>query len=396
MISAEEAQATILRSVEPSGAITVSLDRSLGFVLAESIVASENIPPFDNAAMDGYAISTKGAGELILSIVGEIAAGSPALNALHSGEAMSIMTGARIPDGCDAVIQQEWTELAGPGRVKILRSVMPGHNIRSAGADIRKGSDVLGPGQHVRPQEIGVLASMGKRFVSIYRPPSVAILATGNEIVEIDHTPPAGKIRNSNAHALSALVRECRCEPISLGTARDDRKELTLKIMQGLEAGMLITTGGISVGKYDLVMEVLKEIGVEVKFWKVNIKPGMPLLFGLYRGKPVFALPGNPVSTVVTFLQFVKPALQKMMGLRNPGARVRLKAKLGHEIQKPDGKRHFVRGILENGDGGMTVRSAGSQVSNILSSLVKANCLIIIPEEAEIVRANEEVEVEIL
>jgi molybdopterin molybdotransferase len=278
----------------------------------------------------------------------------------------------------------------------IIRSVEPGQNVRQAGADIPRGATVLQSGRRLRPQEIGVLASLGKQFVEVYRQPTVAIVATGNEIVEIDKPLPGGKIRNSNAHLVEALINELRCEPVRLGIAGDDPDELKEKISEGLNADMLITTGGVSVGKFDLVVEALKEIGVDIKFWKVNIKPGMPLIFSLYHGKPVFGLPGNPVSTMVTFLKFAKPALQKMMGLRETEASFKIHAKLEHEIRKSDGKRHFVRGILESHNGELLVRSTGSQISNILSSLARANCLIILPEEMEYAGAGEEIEVELV
>ena len=398
MISAQDARTTILGAVCPLEHITISLERSLNSVLAEDIVAAENIPPFDNAAMDGFAVKSENIQRVpcVLKIVGEIAAGIVASKELQSGEAMSIMTGAKIPSGCDAVVQQEWVEKKDGERVTIIKPVNKGHNIRSAGADIQSGATVLQAGRRLRPQEIGVLASLGRQFIEVHRRPCVAILATGNEIVEIDTPLTEAKIRNSNAYTLAALVKELDCEVMNLGIARDDRNELKQKIMEGLGADLLITTGGVSVGKYDLVIDVLKEIGAEIKFWKVNIKPGMPLMFALFNSIPIFGLPGNPVSSLVTFLQFVKPALQKVMGQKFTDARYKIQAKLDHEIRKNDGKRHFVRGILESKNGALRVRSTGSQISNILSSLAKANCLIILPEELEYVGAGEEVEVELL
>ena len=193
----------------------------------------------------------------------------------------------------------------------------------------------------------------------MYRVPRVAVLATGNELVDVDQPLTPGKIRNSNSHTLLALLRETNVFPVDFGIASDDRADLKKKILQGLESDALVTTGGASVGSYDLVQEVLKEIGVEIKFWKVNIKPGMPLLFGLYRGKPVFGLPGNPVSTFVTFIKFVRPALRKMMGACSPERGIRLQAQLEHEIKKSDGKRHFVRAVLDSNGQNLTVRTTG-------------------------------------
>jgi len=398
MINAQKAITIILDSVRPLGTITVSLQHALGLVLGEDITSIENIPQFDNAAMDGYAVLTQDIQRVptVLTVVEEIAAGSIPKGVLQSRQAMSIMTGAKIPAGCDAIVQQELTERISNEQVKVLQTVPVGHNIRRAGADIQKDSLVLSNGQRLRPQEIGILASLGKRFVEVYRRASASILATGNEVVDIQQPLPEGKIRNSNAYTLCALVQELGCEAKNIGIAHDDRNDLRSKMTEGLRSDMLITSGGVSVGKYDLVVDVLKELGAEIKFWKVNIKPGMPLLFGLYHKKPVFGLPGNPVSTIITFLQFVKPALLKMMGHTVGETGFRIHARLDEDIRKTDGKRHFVRGVLESRNGSLVVRTTGAQVSNILTSLSKANCLIILPEEAEQVRAGEQVEVELL
>jgi molybdopterin molybdotransferase len=279
--------------------------------------------------------------------------------------------------------------------VTLLRTVPKGHNIRRAGADVPAGSIVLPRGALIRPQEIGVLASVGLRFPVVYRKPSVAILTTGSEIVEIDKPLPEGKIRNSNAYVLSALAHRLGCESHSLGIAPDEMGGLKKMMTEGLKADLLITSGGVSVGKYDLVQPALKELGGTVKFWKVNIKPGMPLMFALCGGTPVFGLPGNPVSSMVTFLEFVRPALSRMMG-RAHEQPLRLHAILEEEITKKDGKRHFVRGILSGTDGTIRVRTTGSQVSNILTSLSKADCLIILPEDRESFPRGEPVEVELL
>lgn len=410
MINAKEALDIILKTVQSLGTVTVSLSRSLGYALAEDIIAVEHIPSFDNTAMDGYAIRSVDVQRVpvTLEIVDEIAAGKVANVLLKSGQAMGIMTGAKVPEGADAVVQMEWTErvdeaparLREPhgrgGHVKVVRSVSTGHNIRKAGGDIQKGSRVLGKGQTIRPQEIGVLASLGKQFVQTVRPVRVAVLATGDEVVELGKPLTEGKIRNSNAYVLQALVQECRGEFVNLGIAQDDRAELKYKIGEGLKADVLITSGGVSAGKYDLVIEVLNELGVEIKFLKVNIKPGMPLVFAVFHDHYVFGLPGNPVSTMVTFLKFVKPAVLKLMGHRVVDSGIKIHARLQHEMKKTDGKRHFVRGILEGQNGAVTVRSTGSQVSNVMSSLTRANCLIILPEEKTQFTAGDEVEVELL
>lgn len=398
MISAREARDIILENVGVLESVTVSLPRSLGYALAEDIVADDNVPSFDNSSMDGFAVRSENVrtAPVVLEIVGEIPAGTTAEQPLESGQAMSIMTGAKIPQGSDAVVQVEWTERIDGKHVKVLRSVPAGHVIRRTGGDIEKGACALAKGQTIRPQEIGVLASLGNQFVQVYRPARVALLATGDELVAVNKRLPEGKIRNSNTYTLQALVHECGCEAIDLGIAKDSRDEIKSKIIEGLRADVLITSGGVSVGKFDLVIDILRELGVEVKFWKVNIKPGMPLVFGVHGLRSVFGLPGNPVSTMVTFLKFVKPALRKMMGHGIIDKELKLRATLQHEITKSDGKRHFARGILESQNGMMTVRSTGSQLSNVLSSLTKANCLIILPEEKDRFAQGEEVEVELV
>lgn len=397
MLSAEAARTIILGSVHPLGLTSLSIQRASGYVIGESVTASDDVPPFDNSAMDGYAVRSEDIAivPVELPVVGEVPAGAIARR-LHGGETMAIMTGAKIPEGSNAVIQQEWTQQITETRIRVMRSVPAGHNIRRAGRDVERESVVFEPGRQIRPQEIGVLASLGKQFITVYRKPSVAILATGNELAAIDRPLPEGMIRNSNSYTLAALAGELGCEVSNVGIARDTKDEVRELIVKGLHSDILITSGGVSVGKYDLVIDVLKELGVDIRFWKVNIKPGMPLLFGMWKDRPVFGLPGNPVSTVVTFLQFVRPAILRMMGMNNPIDTMRLHAVLEHDITKSDGKRHFIRGVMENRNGSLTVRSTGSQLSNIMSSLLHANCLIILPEECEAIRAGGNVEVELL
>jgi molybdopterin molybdotransferase len=397
MVDAREALEIILNSVGPLEKVTISIERGLGFILAEEIVSPERIPPFDNAAMDGYAIRSEDAVAVpaVLNLVGEIAAGAVPAGELRRGEAMSIMTGAKIPAGCDAVIQQEWTERVDDRHVRILRTAPSRHNIRPAGMDIQEGTTVLSGGCLLRPQELGVLASLGKRFVTVYRKPEISILTTGSELVESGKPLADGKVRNSNAVVLAALARQLGCPSSDLGIAPDEKITLKAMMTDGLRSDLLLTSGGVSVGKYDLVVEALREIGGTVKFWKVNIKPGMPLLFALCGGKPFFGLPGNPVSAMVTFLQFVRPALMRMMGSAQTSP-FRFRARIEEEIRKGDGKRHYMRAILTDGGGAFHVRTTGPQISNMLTSLSRADCLIILPEDRDHVRPGEEVEVELL
>jgi molybdopterin molybdotransferase len=397
MISATEALSIIEHHIRPFGTITRSVDRSLGFTLAEDVRAEENLPAFDNAAMDGYAVRVEDCAVITatLRVVGEVAAGGSPSGVLRSGEAIAISTGAPIPSGCTAVVQQEWTTAPDSGTVTVNRPVATGHNVRGAGADIRSGSIVLRAGMTIRPQEIGLLFALGKLFVAVWRKPRVAILATGSELVEPDKFLAPGSVRNSNAHALAALVRQTGAEPRLCGIARDDRDELRAKLADALTSDLVITSGGISVGRHDLVRDVLRDCGVDIHFWKVNIKPGMPMLFGMRGATPVFALPGNPVSSHVTFFEFVRPAIDRLAGGVGEPLR-RLTAKLAEPMTTSDGKRHFVRGILEQTAGGPVVRSTGPQVSNIQTSLTRAQCLIILPESKSGYAAGDTVEVELL
>jgi molybdopterin molybdotransferase len=398
VINASDATAAILASVRPLGTITSALLAAHGSALAADIVATEDIPPFDNAAMDGYAlhIADTGKSGVALRLTGEIPAGSASDLTLQAGEAVAIMTGAVIPAGTGAVVQAEWTEHSGDAAIRLLRAVEPGQNVRRRGSDIRSGSTVLTAGTVLHGPQTGVLASLGNRFVAVHRKPKVGILATGNEVSPVEAEPAPAKIRNSNSYALAASVAEAGGAALLLGIAPDDPHVLREKLAEGLRHDMLLTTGGVSVGKYDLVIDALKSLGVEVKFWKVNIKPGMPLLFGMHGATAVFGLPGNPVSSLVTFSQFVRPALRKMLGARDEARMPGLTALLLHDIEKKDGKRHYVRGILESGDTALAVRSTGSQVSSILTSLTLANCLIILPEERSLFKAGERVQVELL
>jgi molybdopterin molybdotransferase len=398
LLSADRALEIIVSSVSPGDVEVVELRETHNRVLAEEIVAVEDVPPFDNSGMDGYAVRAEDVAQVPveLELVGEVAAGQAALRELGPMQAIRIMTGGIVPSVATAVVQAEWTEPVDSTHVRVLNSVPPRHNIRGAGEDIRRGEKIFGKGRELRAAELGVLASLGRKTVEVYRVLRVAVLATGDELVDIDQPLTPGKIRNSNSYALLALLRETSVLFADLGVTGDDRADLREKILRGLESDVLVTTGGASVGDYDLVQEVLKEIGVEIKFWRVNIKPGMPLLFGLYMGKPVFGLPGNPVSTFVTFIKFVRPALRKMMGVCSPEKGIRMQAHLEHEIRKSDHKRHFVRAVLNSNGEALTVRSTGSQTSNVLTSLVKANCLMIIPEQVDFLKKGDLVEVELL
>ena len=399
MISAQEARNIILSSVKPLSTITVSLARARHYAVAEKIISGDDIPPFDNSAMDGYAVRYGDIKSvpIELTVVGEIGAGVIFQGTLQQNEAVSIMTGAPIPDGANTVVPIEFTEQTDQSRVKILRNVSFGENIRRAGEDVKRGSVVLDVGTTLRPQELGVLVALGKNFVQIYKPANVAILTTGDEVIDMENPLKPGEIRNSNLYVLRGLSEELGCEVVDLGNAKDNINEIRQKVIQGLESDALITSGGVSVGKYDFIKKVLQELNAEIKIQQVNIKPGKPFVFALLGSKTIFGLPGNPVSSMVTFLHFVKPALLKLMGRTSEiESDLKIKATLVNEIKKSDGKMYFLRGILESKNREFTVRSTGAQSSHLLTSLTKANCLIIIPENKDMINAGDKVEVSLL
>jgi len=400
MLDFEEAKKTILNLVHPFGIVTLPFNEARNYFLAEDIAAEENVPAFDNSAMDGFAVHSEDVKNvpIEMKISGEVSAGNVSEIELNRGEAIAIFTGARIPQGCDAVVQQEWTEKIDELYVRILQTVKPRQNIRFVAEDITKGEIILHHGQRINAVEIGVLASLGKKNVCVHRSLRCAILSTGNELINIDEEIHDGKIRNSNECVLEAMLREHQCEVVNLGIAKDNIEELRTKISEGLKHDVFITSGGVSVGKYDFVAEALRQLGVEIFFSGVNIKPGKPFLFGLYNSNPVFGLPGNPVSAMMTFLQFVKPALLKMQGslISKLESHYTLSAVMENEYRKNDFKRHFVRGVVQQKNGKYFVRTLENQSSNSISSMARANCIIIVPEETQRICIGSTVEIEML
>ncbi len=398
MLSVEEALERVLEAFHPLEPERVPILEALGRVLAEDVYADVDIPPHANSSMDGYAVlaaDTVGAGRetpVRLRVVGELAAGYVTETEVTPGAAIRIMTGAPIPLGADAVVRVEDTA-AEEEWVDILAEAPVGQYIRPAGEDVRQGELVLQQGTVVRPQEIGMLATLGCKEVPVIRRPRVAILATGDEILEIDAPLAPGKIRNANSYSNAAQVVRCGGIPVVLGTARDQVEELTEKIRAGLAQGvdLFLTSGGVSVGDFDIVKEVLAAEG-EINFWRVRMKPGKPLAFGRIRlpprwggmgeGRPVpvLGLPGNPVSVMVSFEMFARPAILKMLGVTE-WERPTVEATLMDAIPHKDERRHYLRVRLEYQDGAYQAYLTGEQGSGILSSMVKANALAIIPEE---------------
>ena len=381
LLSVDDALERILARVAPLEAVETRLLDAVGAVLAEDAIADRDVPSFRNSAMDGYAVR----GEDVrtdgtrLRVVGSVAAGTVPDRAIRRGEAMRIMTGAPVPDGADTVVRVEDTD-NGSESVTITRATATGTAVRAAGEDLRGGETVLETGTVLRPAEIGVLASIGRATVKVVRRPNVAVLSTGDELVEITEAPGPGRIRDANRYSLSAAVRAAGCAAFELGIARDDPSDLRHALGNAAFGDLVVTSGGVSVGDHDHVKPVVDAMG-SMDFWSIAIRPGRPLAFGELRTKrgsvPIFGLPGNPVSSLLTFELFVRPALLRMSGctkLRRPRAEARLEGR----IEKPVGLRMFARGIYDAASG--SVRSTGSQSSGVLRSMALANCLIEIPE----------------
>jgi molybdopterin molybdotransferase len=400
MISVEKALNTILVNFRPLGLEKINILEARKRVIGEDIFAPHNIPSADNSAMDGYAvrhIDTKGATQdkpLQLKIIEDIPAGKVALKKIKKGEAARIMTGAVIPEGADSVIRQEDTKKNGK-TVVIYTSAEKGTNIRFAGEDVQKGELVVNKGSALRPADIGMLAALGKAFISVYQKPRVAIMSTGDELVDIETDPPLGKIINSNSYSLAAQVLECGGIPIMLGISKDKKIDLQKKFKTALHADVIISSGGVSVGDFDFVKNVMGEIGNAMHFWQVAMRPGKPLAFGAIEGVPLFGLPGNPVSAMVSFEQFVRPSLLKMQGHKKI-FRQTAKAVCDQEVQKSAGFKHFIRAVVKKEKDQYIASTTGAQGSGILKSMVIANALIVMGENETRIKKGSQVTIQLL
>jgi molybdopterin molybdotransferase len=386
-LSAAEAATKILAEVRRQPALRVPLDDALDSVLAEDVVSRLDIPAWTNSAMDGYAArgqDVRGASEaspVRLRVVELLPAGRFPTRAIGPGECARIFTGAPLPEGSDSVIRQEDTD-GGADTVTILKDRDIGVNIRRAGEDIRHGSTVLTAGTELGPAQLGVLASLAMAYPLVYRRPRVAILGSGDEIVDVDQPEEilsGRKIASSNTHTLVALVRRAGGEPINLGIARDTPESLRAHLNRALDCDLVVTTAGISVGEHDYVRAVLEDLGAELRFWKLRMRPGAPVGFGLLGEIPWIGLPGNPVSTMVTFELFVRPAIRKMMGHHLPFRRT-ISVRLAEPIKLKPRLQHFLRAIVADGPHGLEARLTGPQGSGILTSMTQANALLVIPE----------------
>jgi len=386
-LSATDAARRILAEVRRQPPLRVPLDDALDSVLAEDVVSPIDIPAWTNSAMDGYAArgeDVRGASAerpVRLRVVEQLPAGAFPTRTIGAGETARIFTGAPLPEGADTVIRQEDTD-EGAETVTIVRDRDVGVNFRRVGEDIRRGATALAAGIVLGPAPLGVLASLAVAQPLVYRRPRVAILGSGNEIVDVDQPEQilsGRKIASSNTHTLVALVRQAGGEPINLGIALDTPESLREHLRRALDCDLLVTTAGISVGEHDYVRAVLEELGAEQRFWKLRMRPGAPVGFGVLEGIPWIGLPGNPVSTMVTFELFVRPAIRKMCGHAEPFRRA-VPVRMAEPISLKPKLQHFLRGVVREAPGGPEARLTGPQGSGILTSMVLANALLVIPE----------------
>ncbi len=395
MLSLQEAQSRVLGAMGTTEVVTRNILEAWGHTLAEDITAPHPVPPFDNSAMDGYAVraadvaaATPG-GPVRLRVLEDLPAGYVSGREVGPGEAVRIMTGAPLPPGADAVVPVENTRAEG-WEVLVLEPVSSGENVRRAGEDVREGETVLRRGTRIGPAEMGMLASLGRAEVPCHRKAIVGIISTGDELLEPGEELRPGKIRDSNSFSLFGLVLEADAVPLRLGPVRDDPDLLERVILENVEkVDAFVTSGGVSVGDYDVVKEVLQRVG-EMEFWKVAMRPGKPQAFGRVGGRPLFGLPGNPVSVMVSFEMFVRPALLKMMGRREI-FRPTVTAVLDTPVGRKKGRTELIRVVAEWKEGRYHARVTGPQGSGILKSMVLGNALAVLPEEVGRLEAGEEV-----
>ena len=401
-LSVDEALDRVLHACSPVSEERVGISEALGRALATDVQSRVDHPPWNNSAMDGFAVRSEdvaGATEqspVLLPVVDEVPAGGFPRAALSPGTAVRVMTGAPVPEGATGVIRIEHTDGGRDGRVLIQTDSDARRNIRLAGEDLRRGETTLEAGTEVGPSVVGALAAMGWPDVTVRRRPRVGVLSNGNELADFDDLDDvlAGRrIMNSNEHGLAALVSGSGAKPIRLGIARDETADVRRRIETAGEIDALITSAGVSVGDHDHVKEALDSLGMEHGFWRVRMRPGSPITFGTLDGRPVFGLPGNPVSVMVTFHVFVQPALRALAGHSRVRRRT-LSARATEDISSPEQLTHFFRVRLEPGaDGGYEARLTGPQGSGILSSMVSADALAIVPEGRVGIERGEAVEV---
>src|SRR6266567_2394330 len=401
MVTPTEAARLILEHIAPLPAARRPLREVLDRVLAEDVISPIDLPAWDNSAMDGYAaravdVETAGAPHSVtLAVVESVPAGQFPTKPIGPGQVTRIFTGAPLPAGADTVVRQEDTAPAEPGSISVVTGRDARKNIRYRGEDIRKGEVVLDAGTPLGPAQLGVLASIAHATPLVHDAPRVAFMGSGDEIVDLDRADDilsGNKVASSNSYTLDALIRRTGGIPVDLGLARDTKQSLREHLAQARARGadLVVTTAGVSVGEHDFVREVLTELGGEIKLWRIAMRPGAPVGFGLLRGKPWIGLPGNPVSAMVTFELFVRPALRRLLGHRLPFRRT-VPVCVGEAITLGPRLRHFLRAVVnpEGADGALVARLTGPQGSGILSSMARATALLIVPEDRAAVAAGE-------
>jgi molybdopterin molybdotransferase len=399
LLDIETAREMILARAAALVAEPVPLEQAQGRVLAAELRSEEPVPAADNSAMDGFAVRsadlaiTGGDGPAVLRLLGESRAGAPAERSVEPGGAIAISTGAVIPPGADAVVRVEDTR-HDRDRVEVLVAAEPGQNIRRAGEDVEAGDLLLSPGTLLGPAELGVAASVGAAEVSCHLRPRITLISTGDELVGVDEPLRPGAVRNSNLYSLTALARAAGAEVAGVAQVPDRSDATREAVARGLESDVLVVSGGVSVGEHDHVKSSFDALGVEQVFWRVSLKPGKPAWFGTRERTPVFGLPGNPVSAYVTFLLFVRPALRALQGA-DPG-RDRTEAVLAERYEKPADRAHAVRCRLRLGAEGWIATAARQQGSHVMTSLLGADALAVVPAERTVVEAGERVEVELI
>lgn len=401
MLFLDQAIQMILSRIETTQEETIPLQQCLGHVTSHDILSDVDIPPFDNSSMDGYAVRSgdiKGASDqdpVRLTIVEHIRAGSVPQKRLEPLQASRILTGAQIPEGADAVVIQENTRLQ-KGMVEILHEVEKGANIRRAGEDMKAGAVCVPAGKLITAPDMGLLAAVGKDSVYVHMRPKVAVLTTGDELVPPGKPLEPGKIRDANTYSLIGQIIQYGGIPINLGIAKDNADHIQEKLEFGFQCSdMVITSGGVSVGDHDEVQGVFRRMGAELVFWKVKMKPGKPLLFGLYQGKPVFGVPGNPASSMVVFEQVLRPALLKMSGRKNL-LLPEIEAELMEDLHSHGDRLTFLRVMLEQKGDRFYAFSAGSQSSGVLSSIASAHGLVSVPIGQKLLTKGQRLKVQVL
>jgi molybdopterin molybdotransferase len=399
MLTPTEAARTILEHVAPLAPVRRPLRDALDLVLAEAVTSPLDLPAWDNSAMDGYAVRAADVRDasperpVTLAVIETVAAGRFPAKPVGPGQATRIFTGAPLPAGADTVVRQEDTEAPAPDRVTVVSGRDAGRNVRRRGEDIRRGAVVLPAGTPLGPAELGVLASIAHAAPLVHPAPRVAFLGSGDEIVDLDRAEEilAGtKIATSNSYTLFGMIRRAGAIPVDLGIASDTKESLRAHLARAGDADLLVTTAGVSVGEHDFVRDVFAELGGEIKLWRIRMRPGAPLGFGLLGGTPWIGLPGNPVSTMVTFELFVRPAIRRMLGHALPFRRT-VPVCVGEPIALGPRLRHFLRAVVEpeGRDGRLTARLTGPQGSGILTSMARANALLIVPEDRPAVAPGE-------